>query len=73
MAPPPPSSNIVGCKWVYRIKRKQNGEIDRYKTHLVVEGFNQREGIDFQETFSPVIKATTIRTTIALVASYGWK
>lgn len=46
-------SNIVGCKWVYCIKRKNNGEIDHYKAYLMAKGFNQQEGIDFRETFSP--------------------
>lgn len=72
LIPPPPSSIMIGCKWVYHIKRKQNGDIDHYKVHFMAKGFSQHEGIDFHETCSPIIKVTTIRTFIALTTSLGW-
>nr|KAJ0196275.1 hypothetical protein LSAT_V11C700361250 [Lactuca sativa] len=62
----------IGCKWVYKIKHKSNGEIERYKARLVVKGYNQREGIDFQETFSPVAKIVTVRIVISLSVHHSW-
>ena len=64
--------NIMGSKWVYRIKRKADGNIDRYKARLVAKGFHQQEGIDFWETYSPVVKPITIHTLLSIAISYGW-
>jgi hypothetical protein len=63
----------IGCKWVYRIKYKENGEIDKYKARLVTKGFAQKEGIDYEETFAPTAKWNTIRVVLALAAQNGWK
>jgi len=67
-----PSMNIVGCKWVFRIKRKADGSIEHYKARLVAEGFHQQPGIDFSETYSPVIKPITVRRVLSLPVSAGW-
>lgn len=68
----PLNKNVVGCKWVLKIKRKSDGTIDRFKARLVARGFSQIPGIDFQETFSPVVKRKTIRVLMSLAVERGW-
>ncbi|GKG31289.1 uncharacterized mitochondrial protein-like protein isoform X2, partial [Tanacetum coccineum] len=60
--------NVVGGKWVYRLKRDKNGAIIRYKARFVAKGYRQQPGIDFHETFSLVVKSTTIRAVLSLVS-----
>ncbi|XP_020967673.1 uncharacterized protein LOC110266932 [Arachis ipaensis] len=62
----------IGCKWVYRIKRKPNSSIDRYKACLVVKEFTQIEGVNFLQTFSSVIKPATVRLVLALTSMKHW-
>ena len=72
LVPPQRGRNVIGCKWVYKIKRKSDGSLDRYKARLVAKGFKQRYGIDYEDTFSPVVKAATIRIILSLAVSRGW-
>lgn len=64
----PKHQNIVTCRWVFRIKRKPDGTIDRYKARLVARGFSQKSGIDYNETYAPVANILSIRLLFAHAA-----
>nr|GEV76025.1 hypothetical protein [Tanacetum cinerariifolium] len=68
----PKGGKAIGSKWVWKIKYKSNGNVERYKARLVAKGFNQRERIDFDETFTHVVKIITVRCLINLVVQNGW-
>ncbi|GLT33974.1 hypothetical protein SLA2020_085240 [Shorea laevis] len=72
LVPCPPHANVVGSKWVYRIKHKADGSVERLKARLVAQGYTQQPGIDYDDTFSPVVKPVTIRTVLTLVIMRSW-
>lgn len=72
LVPKPPNHNIVGCKWIFRIKRNPDGTLNKYKARLVAKGFHQRPGVDYSETFSPVVKPATVRIVLSIALSHNW-
>ena len=72
LIPLPPHKKAVGCKWVYKFKYRSDGNVERYKACLVVKGFTQQEGLDFIETFSPVVKMTIVKTLLTVSPVRGW-
>ena len=67
----PPGCKALGCKWILKKKYKSDGTIDKYKARLVVQGFRQKAGYDFFDTYSPVTKHTSIRTLLAIAALHN--
>jgi hypothetical protein len=65
--------NVVDSRWVYRIKHRVDGSIERYKVRLVARGFTQQEGIDYFEIFNQVIKQATVRLVFSITVSRNWK
>ena len=72
LVPKPAGRKIVGCKWVFKVKENTDGTIDKYKARLVAQGFSQSPGIDYQETFAPVVRYETVRFLFAVSAQLGF-
>nr|CAD1831221.1 unnamed protein product [Ananas comosus var. bracteatus] len=72
LVPFTPDMNVVGCRWVYRIKRRADGSLERYKARLVAKGYHQQPGVDYSETFTPVAKPSTIRVVLTIAVHFGW-
>ena len=68
----PKDKKVVGCKWVFTVKYKADGSVERYKARLVAKGFTQTHGVDYLETFAPVAKMNSIRILFSLAVTYDW-
>jgi hypothetical protein len=72
LVPCPPRARSITCKWIYKVKTRSDGSLERYKARLVARGFQQEHGRDYDETFAPVAHMTTIRTLLAMTSIRGW-
>jgi hypothetical protein len=72
LVPRPHGTNVVTGKWIFKLKLHADGSLERYKARYVLQGFTQRPGVDYDETFSPVVKPATVRTVLTLALSWDW-
>ena len=73
LVPRPQNTNVVGNRWVFKVKHKADGSIDRFKARLVAQGFTQTQGVDYGEVFSPVARLAAIRSLLALANAHNWE
>jgi len=69
----PAEAFVIGSKWIYSVKMKSDGTLERYKARLVAQGYKQEYGLDYEETFAPVAKMTTIRVLLTIASIKRWK
>ncbi|KAL0434194.1 UNVERIFIED_CONTAM: Retrovirus-related Pol polyprotein from transposon RE1 [Sesamum latifolium] len=72
VTPLPPGKHPIGCKWVFKLKMRDDGSVESCKARFVAKGFSQIEGVDYAECFSPVAKAVTVRLFLAISSAFGW-
>ena len=72
IVPKPENKSVVSSKWIYKTKHVTDGSIEKYKERFVARGFSQKEGINYEETFSLVARYTSIRTIMALASMMKW-
>lgn len=68
----PKGKNSIGCSWIYKIKHKVDGSVERYKTRLVAKGYTHQEGLDYFETFSLVARMVTVKILLTIIFSKQW-
>ncbi|XP_057826602.2 retrovirus-related Pol polyprotein from transposon TNT 1-94 isoform X1 [Cryptomeria japonica] len=73
IVPRPKGKSVVSSKWLFKIKHNADGSIEKYKARFVARGFSQKKGIDYEETFAPVVRYTSIRSIIAIAVAKGWE
>ena len=73
VVPRPDGKSVVTSKWIYKIKHAADGSIEKYKARFVARGFSQKEGIDYEETFAPIARYTSIISVLSLAVVMKWK
>ena len=73
IVPRPEGKSVVTSRWLYKVKKAADGNVDKYKARFVARGFSQVEGVDYDETFAPVAIFSSIRAVISIVAEMGWR
>ena len=73
VVPRPEGKSVVTSRWLYKVKHAADGSIEKFKARFVARGFSQVEGVDYEETFAPVARYTSIRSIISIAAEMGWK
>ena len=69
----PEGKSMVTSRWLYKLKHVADGSIEKYKARFMARGFSQVEGVDYDETFAPVARYTSIRVVISIAVEMGWK
>jgi hypothetical protein len=73
VVPRPVGKSVVTSRWLYKTKYATNASIEKHKARFVVRGFSQVEGVDYDETFAPIARYTSIRSIIAIATEMGWR
>ena len=73
VVPRPEGKSVVTSRWLYKVKHAANGSIEKFKARFVARGLSQVEGVDYEETFTPVARYTSIWSIISIAAEMGWK
>ena len=73
LVPPPENKNVIGSKWVYKVKRNADGSVEQFKARLVAQGYSQSQGIDYEEVFAPVARYNSIRSLLPVANVCDWE
>lgn len=73
LVPAKQNMNVIGTKWIFKVKRKSDGTVERYKARLVAQGFKQQENIDYGLIYSQVVKSSTIRIFLSLAVNRNYR